>query len=120
MATPQYENSSPYFTTTLNSQYLDILSVRPVSSEVDDFLYTIEPQYTYRPDLLANDIYGDSKLWWVFAVRNKSIIKDPIYDLQAGIGIYIPQISTLSYFINAAIAITTSFLIYVNFKNKNN
>jgi hypothetical protein len=96
MATPQYENSSPYFTTTLNSQYLDILNVRPVSSEVDDFLYTIEPQYTYRPDLLANDLYGDPRLWWVFIQRNIDVLQDPILDFVPGTQIYICKLSSLS------------------------
>jgi hypothetical protein len=49
----------------------------------------------HRPDLLAYDIYGDSQLWWVFAVRNKDIIKDPVYDMVAGITIRLPQMTTL-------------------------
>jgi hypothetical protein len=96
MAIPQYENSSPYFTTPLNSQYLDILSVRPVSSEVDDFLYTIEPQYTYRPDLLANDLYGDPRLWWVFIQRNIDVLQDPILDFVPGTQIYLCKSNSLT------------------------
>ena len=56
--TATYSNKSPWFTTPLTKNYLDILSIRPVSAETDDFLYTIEPQYTHRPDLLAFDLYG--------------------------------------------------------------
>ena len=40
--------------------------------------YTIESQYQYRPDLLAYDLYGSTKLWWVFAQRNMNIIKEDL------------------------------------------
>jgi hypothetical protein len=44
---------------------------------------------------LAFDLYDDVNLWWVFAVRNKDIIKDPIFDMYAGQKIRIPLIGTL-------------------------
>jgi hypothetical protein len=94
MSTP-YSTVSPYYATAFKSSYLDVLTLRDIPINKNDAYFEVTSKYENRPDLLANDIYGDSKLWWVFAVRNKSIIKDPIYDLQAGIGIYIPQISTL-------------------------
>ena len=53
------------------------------------------PQYENRPDLLAYDLYGDVNLWWVFAVRNKDVIKDPVYDMVAGVTIRLPQMTTL-------------------------
>jgi hypothetical protein len=31
----------------------------------------------------------------VFAVRNKSVIKDPIFDMVAGVKIYLPKATTL-------------------------
>ena len=50
-----YTPSSPYYkTSNVRNQYLDTLSIRPVPSESDDVLYTIEVQYTHRPDLLAD------------------------------------------------------------------
>ena len=88
----KYTEASPWFNTkTANGQYLDLLSIRPVPAENDDILYEIEPQYTYRPDLLAYDLYGSHKLWWVFAQRNMNIIKDPVYDFVAGTEIYLPK-----------------------------
>jgi len=86
-----YDNSSPWFNTTTNGEYLDVLKIRPVPAESDDIIYTIEPQYTYRPDLLAYDLYGTTKLWWVFAQRNMNILKDPVYDMVAGTQIYLPK-----------------------------
>ena len=92
-----YENTSPWFSTTIaQNQYLDILQIRPVPAEDDDILYVVQPQYAYRPDLLAYDLYGTQKLWWVFSQRNMDIIKDPINDLLPGVEIYLPKGPNLS------------------------
>jgi len=92
-----YSSSSPWYNTKIiNSQYLDILNIRSVPSSNNDIRYTIEPQYNHRPDLLAYDLYGDHKLWWVFAQRNLNSLKDPVYDFESGTEIYLPQGSALS------------------------
>ena len=90
-----YTNNSPWYKTKIYPGYLGNLSIRPVSAEPDDYLYTIEPQYNYRPDLLAYDIYGSSKLWWVFAQRNLDVIEDPIFDFKAGTQIFLPKKDSL-------------------------
>jgi hypothetical protein len=91
----KYTAKSPWFSTTIKDDYLDVLSIRTVSAESDDFLYTIEPQYTYRPDLLAHDLYGDAALWWVFTQRNLDVIQDPVFDFIPGTQIYIPKGNSL-------------------------
>jgi len=59
-----YQDSSPYAKTPkVNNQYLDVLKIRPVPENSDDVRYTIEPQYAYRPDLLAYDLYSEKHLW---------------------------------------------------------
>lgn len=91
-----YGNKSPWYTTPIvNNTYLDHLTIRPVSAEPDDYLYTIEPQFTYRPDLLAYVVYDTPKLWWVFAQRNMDLIRDPIFDFVAGKQIFLPKKSSL-------------------------
>lgn len=90
-----YTNTSPWHTTPFKQDYLDVLSIRPVSAEPDDFLYTIQAQYAYRPDLLAFDLYGDASLWWVFVQRNMDVLDDPIFDFTPGTKIYIPKNSSL-------------------------
>jgi len=90
-----YSNTSPWFKTSITQNYLSTLTIRPVAAEPDDYLYTIEPQYTHRPDLLAFDLYGTAKLWWVFTQRNLDVIQDPIYDFVPGVQIYIPKRSGL-------------------------
>lgn len=87
-----YNQNSPWNTTQfVQGKYLGQLNIRPIPSGADDILYTIEPQYNHRPDLLAYDLYDDQKLWWVFAQRNMDVIVDPIYDFEAGVSIYLPQ-----------------------------
>jgi len=90
-----YSKNSPYYTTVVSNGYLDIINFRNIPNVTNDVQFVVTSQYANRPDLLAYDLYGDPSLWWVFAVRNKDIIKDPIYDLYAGQAIYLPQLQTL-------------------------
>lgn len=94
-----YSQTSPYKSTRQNSLYLELLEIRPVPSEPDDFFYTIENQYKNRPDLLAYDIYGSAKLWWVLVQRNMEVLQDPIYDFQPGVSIYLPKKSNLQKYL---------------------
>jgi hypothetical protein len=90
-----YDKASPYYFTDQSQGYLDSLSFRDIPYQADDIMFTVTPTYMHRPDLLAYDFYQNTQLWWVFAVRNKDIIKDPVYDLVPGVTIYIPKITTL-------------------------
>ena len=94
-----YRSSSPWATSPANNLYLELLEIRPVPAESDGFKYTIESQYKHRPDLLAYDLYGNAKLWWVFVQRNMSVIKDPIYDFVPGTTIYLPKKSNLEKYL---------------------
>lgn len=94
-----YKKTSPYFNTGQNNLHLNLLTIRPVPAEDDDFKYTIEGQYRYRPDLLAFDLYGKATLWWVFVQRNMDVIKDPIYDFETGVSIYLPKKSNLEKYL---------------------
>lgn len=96
----KYSDKSPYSNTPVkNNQYLDVLTIRPVPARDDDVLYTVQPQFTHRPDLLAYSVYGTSKLWWVFAQRNMDVLKDPVFDLIPGIQIYLPRQDKLQKFL---------------------
>lgn len=93
--TVSYSKSSPYFKTRIINNYLDFIEFRNIPIQDNDSLFEISSTYNYRPDLLAYDLYNDVNLWWVFSVRNKNIIKDPIFDFTAGTKIYIPKLTTL-------------------------
>jgi len=94
-----YKKSSPWSNTSETALYLDLLRIRPVPSEDSDYKYVIENQYKFRPDLLAYDLYENEKLWWVFAQRNMSILKDPIFDFIPGTQIYLPKKSNLEKYL---------------------
>ena len=91
----KYSPSSPSFATSQNDTYLDIFVPRSISAEDDEQSYTIERTYAYRPDLLAYDLYGTPRLWWVFAQRNSNEIEDPIYDFKPGVTIQLPKKANL-------------------------
>lgn len=90
-----FTKSSPYYLTPITNGYLDVMEFRDIPVESDDILFEVTSTYENRPDLLAYDLYQNERLWWVFSMRNKTIIKDPIYDLVAGVKIYLPKLSTL-------------------------
>lgn len=96
MAEGIYEADSPYFRTEIvENNYLDILTYRRIPIQADDTIHTLTQTHAYRPDLLAHDLYGNSNLWWVFAVRNPNAFEDPVWDFKIGKKFYIPKKSTL-------------------------
>ena len=90
-----YNKLSPYVNTNVSNGYLGVINFIDIPNEIDDIQFSITSLYTHRPDLLAYDIYGDSQLWWVFAVRNKDVIRDPVYDFVPGQIIYLPKLETI-------------------------
>jgi hypothetical protein len=91
-----YTQTSPYYLSSIyNDTFLDIMVNRPIPFVNTDLYWEITQTYNLRPDLLASDLYQDSKLWWVFAQRNPNKLKDPLFDFTAGTGIYIPQLPVL-------------------------
>jgi membrane-bound lytic murein transglycosylase MltF len=91
-----YSQTSPYYNTSVYAnEFLDLMSNRPITTLVTDTHWEITATYHLRPDLLAFDLYQDSKLWWVFAQRNPNTLKDPLYDFTAGTSIYLPEFNTL-------------------------
>ena len=83
--------SSPYYDTSTVLFYRNFLSFRELTPSDDDDLISITDRYIERPDMLSFDLYGTTRYWWVFMVRNMDIIKDPIFDMQAGTEIFVPK-----------------------------
>jgi len=88
---PLYDATSPYFNTSVVDNFLDVMINRPIPKSVDDEYVTISAVYNLRPDMMAYDLYGDPRLWWVFAQRNPNTLVDPINDFVTGLKIYLPS-----------------------------
>lgn len=97
MANKLYPATSPYFLTEIaNDKFLELLYYRTIPAYSSDVLYSIPAVYQYRPDYLAYDLYGDARLWWVFAQRNPNELgSDPYFNFVTGLNIYIPKLETL-------------------------
>lgn len=85
------KNAKPRDSIFLGMNYLPGLT--PHST---DQTYIIEPAFDQRPDLLSHKLYGTSRLWWIFPLRNPDEIIDPIRDFTTGKEIIIPSKDRLS------------------------
>lgn len=92
MAQSVYRADSLYRSTKIkDNKYLDILdSSIDGKEDVNTKTYLITSKYEYRPDKLALDLYGNAKLWWVFAEFNPDTLRDPIIDFKSGLEIQVP------------------------------
>lgn len=92
MAKVEYRPDSMYRTTKIvDNKYLDTMNY-PISdtSTYTTYPLQITPKYEYRPDVMAYDLYGNAKLWWVFAMFNQDILNDPIMDFKSGVTLNVP------------------------------
>lgn len=92
-----YPRTSPYKDTgVFNKKFLDFMVNRPIPSQPSDVLITLPEVYQYRPDLFAQHLYDDSRLWWVFSARNPNRLgNDPYFDFKTGVQFYVPTLDTL-------------------------
>lgn len=86
-----YENDSFYSGTNVRDFYLDMWSGDTVIGTKGDTVKEIPVKYDRRPDLWAYELYGSSNYWWVFAVKNKNKLIDPVEDFKAGLSITVPS-----------------------------
>lgn len=78
-------------TNLIDSTFLDVNQLPRVPKSIYDEDFIITQEFDQRPDLLSYKLYETSRLWWVFAMRNLDIIKDPIRDFKAGTKIKLPS-----------------------------
>jgi hypothetical protein len=88
-----YKSSSNYASTALNKKYLEVYKPPLTRDTLSDETRTIEipNKYDRRPDLLAHDLYGNNRVWWLFAHYNREVLKDPLNDFRAGLHIVVPK-----------------------------
>ena len=88
-----YDNKSNYANTDFNSRYLELYDP-PLTADthsVETIAMIIQSKYNKRPDLLAFEMYGSARLWWVFAHYNRDTLRDPIMDFTSGTKIVAPK-----------------------------
>lgn len=90
-----YSKSSPYYSTPTWGPFLDLWKGKTISPANTDATYQIDSAYNLRPDLLAYDMYQDTNLWWVFALRNPDVLVDPLLNFTTGTVIYVPTKDTV-------------------------
>ena len=88
-----YRPDSNYRNTRyVDGKYLDIADDLVTNkADVVTNPLVVAPKYNERPDVLAYDLYGNAKLWWVFAEFNQDKLIDPILDLKTGMEINVPD-----------------------------
>ena len=79
--------------------FLDINNLPTIPKGAFDLDYKIKEAHNGRPDILAMELYGSPRLWWVFALKNPDIIKDPLNDFKPGVIIKIPSPDTVKSFV---------------------
>ena len=93
MARTKYSTQSNYGITPINKKYLEIyqppLTADSLSEETTTLI--VQPKFNKRPDLLAFEMYGSARLWWVFAHYNRDKLVDPIMDFISGTKIVAPK-----------------------------
>ena len=97
MTNSLYPATSPYYNTgVVNGKFLDVMVDRTIPKLPSDIYWEITVVYNQRPDMLAYDLYGDARLWWIFASRNPNRLADPLFDFVTGVGIYLPKSDLLT------------------------
>ena len=87
----KYQPDSFYASTNKKDFYLDLWSGDVNLGTKGDTVKEIPLKYDRRPDLWAYELYGSSNYWWVFAVKNKNKLIDPVEDFKAGMSITVPS-----------------------------
>jgi len=80
---PDYEQVSPFGVTSIINRFMVYYAHRTIQPHnLDTVIQLNDHRYVHRPDILANDLYGDPDLFWVIAVRNG--LQDPVFDFKLG------------------------------------
>jgi hypothetical protein len=95
----KYSLYSPY-AKVKQTWYLDYNLPQIIIPADSDIQYTIPSQYAEQPWRLAKDLYGNERLYYIFALLNPNTIEDPIYDFSAGKVILVPTLQRVQVWLN--------------------
>ncbi|MAZ56864.1 hypothetical protein CL653_03665 [bacterium] len=85
--------SSVYSKTVSRHGFMGKYVHRNIPPSNNDTTIELDLKYENAPDLLAYDLYGDAKLWWVIPQRNG--LEDPVWDMVGGMSLIIPSLNTV-------------------------
>lgn len=92
---PTYDNRSFLKDTEFKNFYLGTSKLPKLSLAVGDRVQ-VPPECENRIDLFSYQQYGSSRLWWVIALANADIIKDPTWDFKSGMVVFVPRDANLT------------------------
>lgn len=90
-----YDKKSYLRNTTTRRFYLDVAKL-PSTAGVGGKTVVVPPECENRIDLFAFQQYGSSRYWWMIALANADIIRDPLWDFHAGMVVFVPDSTKLS------------------------
>jgi hypothetical protein len=91
MMTIEYTDKSYlYGVGTFKKFYLDS-TILPALTNSTGTNVVVPPECENRPDLFSYQQYGSSRLWWIIALANADILKDPVWDLKSGMTLFVPN-----------------------------
>ena len=73
---------------TSKPRYFKAVKYPEIPLTIDDIYITTTAGD--RLDLLANQFYGDVRLWWIIATANPNVVRRDSFNLKAGLEIRIP------------------------------
>lgn len=89
-----YDTKSYLRDSRYRSFYLDVAKL-PVMTAVGGDYVIVPPECENRIDLFSYQQYGSSRYWWMIALANADLIKDPIWDFTSGLTVLVPRDTAL-------------------------
>lgn len=97
----RYSQYSPY-AKVKQTWYLGYNLPAGMAPADSDTLYEIPPVYNEQPWRLAYELYGEERMYYLFALLNPNELADPIYDFKTGVTIRVPSIQRVQNYMNSS------------------
>ena len=85
-----FNSHSLYINTDSTEHYRDYYKPIELGYDDSDMFLIVTSEFHQKPGNLANHLYGDPRLSWVFSYFNRNQISDIIFDLKQGMIIRVP------------------------------
>lgn len=85
-----YDSRSFLRDTNFKNFYLDVANLPKIKKSKGEIV-VVPTECEHRIDLFSFQQYGTSRLWWVIALANADIIRDPIWNFKSGLSLFVPR-----------------------------